>query len=136
MTNYNELDKSELQYFLDQTAIINHMKNSSLVQNSKLVQLHKITGRKDFAKSHLGNGPHEARFLNINKSPAILSSTKKVSYISLQKTTGRKVKSHDKYRTNVFYDPNFRVVQPNLSGAGVDYNLSVLNEYSRNSTEM
>lgn len=89
--------------------------------HNKLVPLDKLTSRVPLSFISK-EGPNENRFLNINKSPKILSTIKNVGSPDIGKYTGRKDMPVDKYRSNIYYDPNMDSVMPTISKVVPDFN--------------
>lgn len=87
--------------------------------NSKLVPIDKQKGRDAWYLSQ--NSPNEQRFININKSPEVLSSVRKAGSPDLKRTTGRKVKPVDKYRNDTIYNAKLDYVMSNSTGVVPDF---------------
>jgi len=60
-------------------------------------------------------GPNENRFLNINKSPEILSTVRRVGNVSISKYSGRKDIPFDKDLPKHFYDYDEDCIKSKLS---------------------
>eukprot|EP00347_Sterkiella_histriomuscorum_P012617 403367881 len=91
---------------------------------SKLVAIDKLIGREQtsFLNERMNAGPNENRFLNINKSPEILSTVRRIGKVEISKQTGRKDDLVDKFKSDIYYDANYDSVQSTQSKVVPNFN--------------
>ncbi|CDW91728.1 UNKNOWN [Stylonychia lemnae] len=92
------------------------------VQKNRVVMIDKQLSRETISFLNSSAVPNENRFININKSPEILSSVRRVGNVSISKYSTRKEMPIDQNKPQHFYDYDEDCIKSKLSKVVPNFN--------------